>query len=236
MANEYLKLWMSYADYFQPLGDAEVGRLVLGMMKYKSTGVEPEFSGNERFVWPAIRRDIDEAKAAQERFEEKQRDNGKKGGRPPKTQAFSEKPTETQKTQAFSEKPKKAKDKGQGTKDNIIPPVSPNGDTPPAGGPKKHKSAAESVIESWTQDAELRNLLLEWLDVRKAQRAANTEGAIRQNLAKLPELAQQSGLTMQDYMREVIRRSWRAFFPIRDAQPRQAQLKDGRDFDWLTGQ
>ena len=249
MANEYLKLWMSYADYFQPLGDAEVGRLVLAMMKYKSTGVEPEFSGNERFVWPAIRRDIDEAKAAQERFEEKQRDNGKNGGRPPKTQAFSEKPTETQKTQAFSEKPtetqktqafsekpKKAKDKGQWTKDNIIPPVSPNGDTPPAGGPKKHKPTAESVIESWTQDAELRNLLFEWLDVRKAQRAANTEGAIKQNLAKLPELAQQSGLSMQDYVREIIRRSWRAFYPIRDAQPRQTQRNDGRDFDWLTGQ
>lgn len=151
MANEYLKLWMSYADYFQPLGDAEVGRLVLGMMKYKSTGVEPEFSGNERFVWPAIRRDIDEAKAAQERFEEKQRDNGKKGGRPPKTQAFSEKPTETQKTQAFSEKPKKAKDKGQGTKDNIIPPISPSGDISPQRGEptaeKRKRFVAPSVDE-----------------------------------------------------------------------------------------
>ena len=115
MANEYVKLWLSYEAYFQPLGDAEVGRLVLGMMKYKSTGTEPVFNGNERFVWPAIKRDIDEAKAAQERFEEKQRDNGKKGGRPSKTQAFSEKPTETQKTQAFSEKNQKSQ--GQRTRD-----------------------------------------------------------------------------------------------------------------------
>lgn len=122
MANEYVKLWLSYEAYFQPLGDAEVGRLVLGMMKYKSTGTEPVFNGNERFVWPAIKRDIDEAKASKERFEEKQRENGKKGGRPAKTQAFSEKPTETQKTQAFSEKPKKAKDYGLRTKDkgNVV--------------------------------------------------------------------------------------------------------------------
>ena len=115
MANEYVKLWLSYEAYFQPLGDAEVGRLVLGMMKYKSTGTEPVFNGNERFVWPAIKRDIDEAKAAQERFEEKQRDNGKKGGRPSKTQAFSEKPTETQKNPSLFRKTKKprTKDKGQ---------------------------------------------------------------------------------------------------------------------------
>lgn len=232
MANEYVKLWLSYEAYFQPLGDAEVGRLVLGMMKYKSTGTEPVFNGNERFVWPAIKRDIDEAKAAQDRFEEKQRDNGKKGGRPPKTQAFSEEPTETQKTQAFSEEPKKAKDKGQGTKDNISP-LSPNGDSPPTGGSKQRKSAARDVIDAWTQDPELRSLLHEWLDVRKAQRAANTEGAIRQNLAKLPELAQQSGLSMQDYMREVICRSWRAFYPIRDAKPQPRE--DGRGFDWFTG-
>ena len=38
MANEYVKLWLSYDAYFRPLGDAEVGRLVLGMMKYKSQG------------------------------------------------------------------------------------------------------------------------------------------------------------------------------------------------------
>ena len=117
MANEYVKLWDSYADYFEPLSDAEVGRLVLGMLQYKSTGTAPEFSGNERFVWPAIRRDIDEAIRKHDEFLEKQAENGKKVGRPPKTQAFSEKPTETQKTQAFSEKPKKAKDKGHRTKE-----------------------------------------------------------------------------------------------------------------------
>lgn len=89
------------------------------------------------------------------------------------------------------------------------------------------------MIDAWTQDPELRSLLYEWLDVRKAQRAANTEGAIRQNLTKLPELAQQSGLSMQDYMREVICRSWRAFYPIRDARPQPRE--DGRGFDWTTG-
>ena len=232
MAKEYVKLWLSYEDYFQPLSAAEVGRLALAMMKYKSQGVEPVFGGNERFVWPAIKRDIDESNQAAADFAARQSENGKKGGRPKKIQE-EEKPTETQKTQAFFEKPKKAKDQGLRTKDNI-PPISPNGDIPPTGGQKAQKFVPKVMIKSWTQDPELQGLLLEWLDVRKAQRAANTEGAIRQNLDKLPELAQQSGLSMQDYMREVIRRSWRAFYPIRDMQPQRRS--DGRDFDWQTGQ
>ena len=233
MANEYVKLWLSYEAYFQPLGDAEVGRLVLGMLKYKSTGVEPEFSGSERYVWPAIKRDMDEARAAQERFNEKQRDNGKKGGRPPKTQAFSEKPTETQKTQAFSKKPKKAKDKGQRTRDKgqgtNNPPLSPPGET---GAVRPAKFSAKACIEQYTQNAELRQLLLDWLEVRKKARAPETERAISENLRILPQMAQESGLTLQDYMREVVRRGWRAFYPAHSDQRRN----DGRGFDWLTGQ
>ena len=99
---------------------------------------------------------------------------------------------------------------------------------------KPRGSVAKSLVDSWTQDPELRELLHEWLDVRKKKRAPETEGAITRNLEKLPELAQQSGLSMQDYMREVIRRGWQAFYPVRDAQPQQRS--DGRDFDWLTGQ
>ena len=64
MANEYVKLWLSYEAYFQPLSDAEVGRLARAMLQFKSHGVEPVFSGNERFVWPAIKRDLEEARAA----------------------------------------------------------------------------------------------------------------------------------------------------------------------------
>ena len=121
---EYVKLWMSYADYFEPLDDAEIGCLVRAMISYKSSGVTPEFSGNERFVWPAIKRDIDQAIAAQAEFAEKQSKNGKKGGRPRKPKPFSENPknpslfSETQKSQGQRTKDK---DKGQGQ-------LSPDGD------------------------------------------------------------------------------------------------------------
>lgn len=80
--DEHVKLLLRYADEFGSYSAAEVGRLVLAMMEYHASGVEPEFSGNERFVWPAFRRDIDREKAALSNA----RESGKKGGRPRKTE------------------------------------------------------------------------------------------------------------------------------------------------------
>lgn len=107
MAKEYVKLWDSYAAYFEPLSDAEVGRLVLGMLKYKSTGTAPEFNGNERFVWPAIRRDIDAAIEAQQALSVTRSNAGKQGGRP-KTKNNDEKANENK---CFEGKAKKSMDK-----------------------------------------------------------------------------------------------------------------------------
>ena len=110
MENEYVKLWVSYEAYFEPLGDAEVGRLARAMIEYKSSGAAPKFSGNERFVWPAIKRDIDNAIAAQQGLSQTRADSGKLGGRPKKPNAFSEK----QKNQMVFEESKKSYGKGQG--------------------------------------------------------------------------------------------------------------------------
>lgn len=115
---EYVKLWLSYADYFKSYSDVEVGRLVRAMITYRASGEEPKFNGNERFIWPAIKRDIDEAVESKQLADEARRENGKKGGRP-KNANPSEEPltgiSETGKTEPVFEEPKKPK--GQGTKD-----------------------------------------------------------------------------------------------------------------------
>lgn len=76
MADTYIKIWDTYESYFEPLSAAEVGRLVLAMMRYKSSGTEPELNGNERYVWPAIKRDL--IKDAE--YIEGKRISGKAGG------------------------------------------------------------------------------------------------------------------------------------------------------------
>lgn len=89
---EYVKLWVSYESYFEAFSDVEVGRLVRAMMKYRVSREEPKFNGNERFIWPAIRRDIDESLEAQEAISAARSEAGKQGGRPKakKANAFDE--------------------------------------------------------------------------------------------------------------------------------------------------
>lgn len=230
----YIKLWLDYRDYFETLSDAEVGRLVRAMLDYELDGATPKFSGSERVLWPVMRRNID----IDHEFIEKQSKNGSKGGRPKKpeeTQQNPEKPKETQQNQ---------KQKIENRKQKIEDISCVSNDTQDichaesvATRKRAPAYSAKKAIEEYTQDAELQELLFEWLDNRKKQRAPETKGAIGQNLDKLAGMAAQSNLSLQDYMREVVRKGWQAFYPIRDAQQAAPQRRaDGRDFDWLTGQ
>lgn len=90
---KYLKVWTSFREVMEPLADDEKGRLFDMMLNYAESFTEPaEFTGNERFTWPAAKQLIDLTYSENV----KQRENGKKGGRP-KTQENPEEPNETQK-------------------------------------------------------------------------------------------------------------------------------------------
>lgn len=92
---DYLKVWTNFREVMKPLNFEEKGRLFESMLIYAESGQEPEFlEGNERFVWPTAKRDIDMAV----QFRETKRQNGSKGGRP-KTKENQEEPNETKKNQ-----------------------------------------------------------------------------------------------------------------------------------------
>ena len=56
---KYLKVFTDFASSLGPLGDAECGRLFKAMLEYARTGQEPDFRGNERFIWPTAKQSID---------------------------------------------------------------------------------------------------------------------------------------------------------------------------------
>ena len=56
---KYLKVFVDFADKIELLGDAERGRLFTAMLKYASSGAEPDLRGNERFIWPTAKSEID---------------------------------------------------------------------------------------------------------------------------------------------------------------------------------
>lgn len=99
--NIYVPLWLAYGQYFSTYTDEQVGRLTRAMMAYRETGAEPEFEGDEKYIWPAIRRDIDNLKRTMKERSRQNSINGAKGGRP----KMSDEPKESER---FSEKAKKA--------------------------------------------------------------------------------------------------------------------------------
>lgn len=92
MARTFLCLYHSYLSALDNLNDAECGRLLRSCLNYSATGASPELSGNERFLWPMFKDQIDRDDAKHAAYLQKQRTNGAKGGRPPKAAVCEEKP------------------------------------------------------------------------------------------------------------------------------------------------
>jgi len=81
MARAYFRLFYDqYIPLVEALNDQERGRLFLGMMRYAREEWEPDLWGNERFVWPFIKEDIDRDKIAYLRKCAANAANGRKGG------------------------------------------------------------------------------------------------------------------------------------------------------------
>ena len=102
MAREYICLYHSYRDAIQALDDAERGRLLTAMLEYTLTGDAGPLCGNERFVFPLIKSQIDRDNAKYQETCKKRAQSGKIGGRPAKQK----------KANAFSES-KTSQDKGE---------------------------------------------------------------------------------------------------------------------------
>ena len=117
---KYLKVWTSFREVILPLADDEKGRLFDMMLQYAEDGTEPgNFAGNERYTWPAAKQWIDLTYAENA----KQRENGKKGGRP-KSQENPNKPNETQENP--NEPNKSLNIKENNIKESNIKPSSKN--------------------------------------------------------------------------------------------------------------
>lgn len=85
-------------EILDALTDEQVAQLFRGMVDYHLTGVDPAFTGILKYIFIPIRQQMDRDKGRYEAKCEKNRANGKLGGRP-------KKPNETE---WLSEKPKKA--------------------------------------------------------------------------------------------------------------------------------
>lgn len=110
MERPYFCAYHSYLEAMEPLNDAERGRLFTACLTYSMTGEVPQLTGNERFVFPSLKGQIDRDKQRFAEFDRKQAENGRKGGRPrKKTKEAAEEEgssSKPEKPTGFSENPK----------------------------------------------------------------------------------------------------------------------------------
>ena len=67
----WIKVFTDTLDAMEPLGDAERGRLFTAVLKYARTGEVPQLGGNERFIFPMLRAQIDRDSAAADELSKK---------------------------------------------------------------------------------------------------------------------------------------------------------------------
>lgn len=82
--------------------------------------------------------------------------------------------------------------------------------------PKKTRktNSFDAIIDAYTDDPTTKDLLGAWLQNRKAKRAAMTDRAIQGNINKLDRRAQESHMSVNDYLDEIVCRGWTSFFSI----------------------
>ena len=91
MALTYIKVFIDTLDLIEPLNNEERGRLFTALLEYARTGETLAAEGNERFLFPVLKAQLDREAVNYEKMCETSRANGRLGGRPKKNPAgFSE--------------------------------------------------------------------------------------------------------------------------------------------------
>lgn len=127
MAKNSFVLYYEYKEHFDLLSDEELGKLMRAIMVYEAEGVVPELDGMVKMAFSFIRKDLDISREKYDAKCERNRQNGKNGGRgnktesecenekPKKSERFSAKP---KKSERFFEKPKKADNDSDSERDS----------------------------------------------------------------------------------------------------------------------
>ena len=121
MAMKYFVSYHSYLKSIEPLNDAECGRLYRACLIYSMTGEEPDLRGNERFLFPMMKAQIDMDKEKYAAKCDRQRENINKRWN---TTVYNGIPTYTNDTKENEKENEKENDKKENIKrKNFVPPT-----------------------------------------------------------------------------------------------------------------
>lgn len=118
MARSYLKVYFDFEEKTGELNDGEKGRLLLALLRYAISGEKPVLSGNERYLFPTFKGEVDREIAVYET----RIANGMRGGRPAReeTENNQTKPNVTETEPKETETPKNKNKEQEDIKENTL--------------------------------------------------------------------------------------------------------------------
>lgn len=176
MPLEYFCAYHSYLKALEPLNMEERGRLFTRLLEYSATGDEKQITGNERFVYPMMRDQIDRDKARYQEKCSKQSQNAKK--------RWNAEPCRGIPVHAEDAKTKEKEKTKTKTKENNI-----------TRGPARESStlSPEAVFENFAgENEDLRKELLDFLVFRREKKKPVTATAASRICKKLTGLADEA--------------------------------------------
>lgn len=164
MARAYFQAYHSILEAMEQLDDAERGRLFTALLIYSETGEAPELTGNERFVFPALRGQIDrDAEAYAEKcrklaMNSRQRQNDDPANEDIKSN--QEKSNDIKSNQMISKAIKCSQGKGEGKGEGegkgkgkgkmvVTPPISPPDGFSEFWAAYPRKQAKVDAVKAW---------------------------------------------------------------------------------------
>ena len=204
----YIKVFTDFAKAIAPLGDAECGRLFRSMLEYAETGAEPELGGNERFLWPVAKLNIDRDIEAYERLCERNKKNRAALSGTDVTSRHQSSPVVTSGDQSSRHVQDKDKDKD---KDYSIPP------TPLKGGWGEVSDALLSALKDFEK-------------MRAKLKRPMTDRAKKLLLGNLRRLSSDEAVQVQ-ILEQSILHGWQDVYALKGRDEQAAKDKAAASFD-----
>lgn len=191
MARDYICLYHSYLDAIQALGDAERGRLLTAMLEYSITGAAPQLGGNERYIFPLIKAQIDRDR---DRYNSKCAQNAESARKRTQANASERYQTQANGSEGSQDKGKgKGKGKGEGKDEGKDKDDSPDGENAPELENCGFSPALRAAVEDWLaykrerreayKPTGLKALLTQISSAASAHGDAAVIGVIRQSMS-----------------------------------------------------
>lgn len=199
----YIKVFTDYLEAIEFLGDAERGRLFTALLTYAKTGAVPQLGGNERFVFPIMRAQIDRDMAAMAEIS-KTRSNAAKESYARRMQMQQMQANVASAANASKCCKDKDKDEDKEKDKDVSPPL-----IPPRGGKR------DAFADFAGEDAELYATLRDYAEMRTKIKKPMTERAKQLACTKLQELSGGDRHTAIMIVEQSIANSWQGLFPLK---------------------